>query len=189
MSRWTPGAQGRLQQAALQLFSERGFDVVTVAEIAGRAGVTERTFFRHFADKREVLFAGQEDLQATFVEGIRDAPTDATVLEAIAAGLDAGGALLDGERGPEYARMRAGVIAQHPALQERELLKLAGLSQNVAAALAARGVPDVRARIAGELTVSVFMTGFTLWIEERSTRSLVELQRDALEEAREVLSA
>ena len=78
MTRWEPGAPERLAQAALELYAERGFEQTTVAEIAKRAGLTERTFFRHFTDKREVLFAGQDDFQRLFVTEVEAAPADAT---------------------------------------------------------------------------------------------------------------
>src|ERR1700727_3354826 len=96
MSRWEPDARGRLEQAAAELFAERGFDETTVADIAARAGLTERTFFRHFADKREVLFSGQDVFQEQFVTAVAGAPATATPLEAVAAGLAAAGDLLPG---------------------------------------------------------------------------------------------
>ena len=96
MSRWEPDARGRLEQAAAELFAERGFDQTTVADIAVRAGLTERTFFRHFADKREVLFSGQDVFQEQFVTAVAGAPATATPLEAVAAGLAAAGNLLQG---------------------------------------------------------------------------------------------
>jgi hypothetical protein len=68
MTRWEPNARGRLEQAALALYGERGFENTTVAEIAARAGLTERTFFRHFADKREVLFAGGAHCRSSWCE-------------------------------------------------------------------------------------------------------------------------
>src|SRR5215469_13715779 len=80
MSRWEPNARGRLEQAALELYCERGFDQTTVTEISERAGLTERTFFRYFADKREVLFWGQEHLRDLYVRAIVAAPeTDAPI--------------------------------------------------------------------------------------------------------------
>jgi AcrR family transcriptional regulator len=90
MSRWEPNARGRLEQAALELYRERGFDQTTVAEIAERAGLTERTFFRYFTDKREVLFWGQGALQEIYVSTIASAPQSATPIEAVAGGPHAG---------------------------------------------------------------------------------------------------
>src|SRR6516165_9484729 len=107
MSRWEPGARGRLEQAAMELFLERGFEQTTVAEIAGRAGLTERTFFRHFADKREVLFWGQDALRELLVSAVAAAPDSLAPIDAVAAALESAGALLQ-ERG-EYARRRQAV--------------------------------------------------------------------------------
>jgi AcrR family transcriptional regulator len=180
MARWAPGALERLQEAAMQLFAERGFEATTVAEIAERAGVTERTFFRYFPDKREVLFAGEDRLEAAFVHAITAAPDGTSPTGLLAAALDAGGGALQDLRDREYARTRNAIIAANAQLQERELLKLAKLSRAVTAALVARGVADVPARLAGDLAVSVFATAFPRWIAPGETRDLVELQRDGL---------
>ncbi|WP_314148768.1 helix-turn-helix domain-containing protein, partial [uncultured Leifsonia sp.] len=127
VGRWTPDAQGRLRQAALSLYRERGFEQTTVADIAERAGVTERTFFRHFADKREVLFAGSEQLQEAVVAAILAAPADASPFAAAAAGVAAAGRAIQENDVDDFPRQRAGVIAATPSLQERELLKLSRL--------------------------------------------------------------
>src|ERR1700745_2675631 len=95
MARWAPGSKGRLEEAAMELFEERGYEGTTVADIAERAGLTKRTFFRYFGDKREVLFSGAEILQETFVQGVLDAPADASPLDAVAAGLDASAAIFE----------------------------------------------------------------------------------------------
>jgi AcrR family transcriptional regulator len=180
VARWEPGASDRLQRAAMELFAERGYEATTVAEIAERAGVTERTFFRYFADKREVLFAGGEQLEAVFVDAIACAPADASLTGLLAAALDAGGGDLQDMRGRMYARARNEIITANAQLQERELLKLAKLSHAVTAALVARGVADVPARLAGDLVVSVFSTAFARWIAPGETRDLIELQREGL---------
>src|SRR5580692_9342485 len=118
MGRWQPDSRGRLQEAALALYSERGFDRTTAAEIAARAGLTERTFFRHFADKREVLFGGSALLQERIVAGVADAPPDDGPLDAVARGLDAAANML-GESRRDLARLRLAVIAANPELSER----------------------------------------------------------------------
>ena len=105
MGRWEPDARGRLEQAALELYGERGFEQTTVAEIAERAGLTERTFFRHFADKREVLFGGAGVLEELLVSTVADAPESAAPIDAVAAALEAAGAVLQERR--ELARQRA----------------------------------------------------------------------------------
>ena len=88
MARWQPGARERIVLAAVDLFTERGYDDTTVAQIAERAGITKSTFFRHFPDKRELLAAGQETLARLLSEGIAEAPEDASPLEAVAVGLE-----------------------------------------------------------------------------------------------------
>ena len=120
MGRWEPNSRGRLQEAALALYAERGFDQTTVAEIAARAGVTERTFYRHFADKREVLFGGSAVLKERILTGVTDAPASARPLDALARGLDAAAAML-GEGRRDLSRLRQTVIAANPELREREL--------------------------------------------------------------------
>src|SRR6516165_2707757 len=123
MARWKPDAPGRLAQAAMELYVAQGYDNTTVAEIAARAGLTERTFFRHFTDKREVLFRGSEALRDTLVAAIDSAPAGASPLATVTAALDAAGAVFI----PELARRRQAVILANPELQERELIKLATL--------------------------------------------------------------
>ena len=134
MGRWEPDSRGRLQEAAFSLYAERGFDQTTAAEIAARVGVTERTFFRHFADKREVLFGGSAVLQERIVTGVAEAPERDTPLEAVASGLDAAAALL-GEARRDLSAQRQAVIAANPELRERELAKLANYAAAVAATL------------------------------------------------------
>jgi AcrR family transcriptional regulator len=136
MSRWEPNARGRLEQAALELYGERGFEQTTVAEIAARAGLTERTFFRHFADKREVLFRGQSALREFFVSAVANAPGSEAPIDAIAAALEAVGDLFEERR--EHSQQRQAVITANPGLQERELIKLASLASAMADALRRR---------------------------------------------------
>lgn len=188
MGRWAPGASERLRQAAMELFAERGFDATTVAEIAARAGVTERTFFRYFTDKREVLFAGQEQLEASFTAAISVAPPDASLLDVIVAALDAGGGALQEARGREFARARRAIVDANAQLHERELLKLAKLAGGVTAALRARGIGDVQARLGGDLVVSVFSDAFSRWIAAHESRDLVQLQRDSLAELADLVA-
>ena len=162
MGRWKPDARGRLAQAALELYGERGFENTTVAEIAERAGLTERTFFRHFADKREVLFGGAAELQAAFVEGVAEAPAYAPPIELVAAALRAAGPIFQERR--SFARQRQAIIAANPDLQERELIKLATLAGAVAVALRERGVPEPQASLAAEAGIAVFRIGFERWV-------------------------
>ncbi|MFE5243541.1 MULTISPECIES: TetR family transcriptional regulator [unclassified Streptomyces] len=164
MSRWEPNARGRLEQAALELYGERGFEQTTVKEIAKRAGLTERTFFRHFADKREVLFPGDSPLRELLVGAVADAPASAAPIDAVAAALEAVSGLFQERR--ELARQRQTVIAAHPELQERELIKLASLSSGLAEALRLRGVTEPAASLAAEAGMAVFRIAFARWIAE-----------------------
>src|SRR5258708_6406286 len=154
MGRWEPNARGRLEQAAMELYIERGFEPTTVAEIAKRAGLTERTFFRYFADKREVLFSGSARLEELFVSAVLKAPEGVAPLDAAAAGLEAAGAAL--QEGGEPAQRRQAILAATAALRERELIKLASLSAAVAGALRQRGVADPAAGLTAEITIAVF---------------------------------
>jgi len=185
MGRWEPDAQGRLQQAALVLFVERGFEQTTVADIARLAGVTERTFFRHFADKREVLFAGQDALRETFVTGIAAAPVGASPRDVMIAALDAAASFFRPERRP-FARDRHSVIEANPSLQERELLKLAGLAAALADALRARGVDGSVAGLTGETAMAVFKVSFLRWITDPDDRDLLTIQHQTLAALTEV---
>jgi AcrR family transcriptional regulator len=168
----------------MELYVERGFDETTVAEIAKRAGLTERTFFRHFADKREVLFAGAAMLQDLFVEAVVDAPSELAPVDAAMAGVVAGGALI-GER-PAFARQRYEIIAANTELQERELIKLASLSAALAGALRRRGVPDHAASLAAEVAIAVFKIAFERWVSDPAHLDLVQLMRASLDELRTV---
>jgi AcrR family transcriptional regulator len=184
MSRWEPNARGRLEQAAMELYIERGFDQTTVAEIAARAGLTERTFFRHFADKREVLFAGAGQLQDFLVSTLASTPDSAAPIDAVAAALEAAGALLQERR--EYAGQRQAVIAANVELQERELIKLASLAAALAGTLRQRGVRDPAASLAAEAGIAVFRIAFERWTSEAGQADLPQLIRESLDELKAV---
>ncbi len=184
MSRWEPDARSRLEQAALALYAERGFENTTVAEIAERAGLTERTFFRHFADKREVLFGGAGALVERLVAPIAAAPDSAAPIEAAMAGLEAAAALL--EERADLARQRHAVIAASPELQERELIKLAFVGNAIGDALRRRGVADPTASLAAEVAVAVFRTAFERWIEGSDGQRLSRLIRESLDQLKAV---
>jgi AcrR family transcriptional regulator len=182
MVRWTPGSRERLLTAALDAFAERGFDNVTVAEIAASAGLTERTFFRYFPDKREVLFHGQELLRDMFVEAIRNAPADETVITVIRSALRAVGEEWFPDERRAFSRARAVVIAADPSLQERESLKMRSLSAAIAEALRARGTPDPHATLAAETAVTAFHVSFQQWLRADEARSLADIQDAMLDE-------
>jgi len=162
VARWEPGGRERLVVAAVDLFTEQGYDATTVAQIAERAGVTRSTFFRHFADKREVLVAGQETLSQLLAEGIAEAPAGASPLEAVAAGLVRASTAMGPLNRALGARLTAAVAASNE-LQERDALKSVGLAAAMTSALLARGVPDPTAHLAGELGVLAFKRGYAEW--------------------------
>ena len=184
MGRWEPDAPGRLAQAAMELYVERGFEQTTVAEIARRAGLTERTFFRHFADKREVLFAGSASLQHLLVDTVAAAPPNLAAIDAAAAGIEAAAALLQQRRA--FAQQRQAVIAANPDLQERELIKLASLSAALARTLRARGAGNTTADLVAEVAIAVFRSAFQNWIDESNQRDFPQLIRESLDELRAV---
>jgi AcrR family transcriptional regulator len=178
MGRWEPGARERLVLAAVDLFTEQGYDATTVAQIAARAGVTKSTFFRHFPDKRELLVAGQETLSRLLTEGIAEAPADAGPLQAVAAGLDRASKAM-GPLNRELAPRLKAAVASSAELQERDALKSVGLAAAMTAALLARGVPDPTAALASELGVLAFKRAFAQWSESESDTG-EELARYAL---------
>ena len=180
MSRWEPNARGRLEEAALELYRERGFDQTTVAEIAEQAGLTERTFFRYFADKREVLFWGEGALHELFVHAVTGAPESAAPLDAIAAGLETAAGLFRERR--DQARQRQAVIAANKELQERELMKLASLAAGMGDALRRRGVSEPAASLTAEAGVAVFKVAFARWVDAADDRDLVRHIRESLDE-------
>jgi AcrR family transcriptional regulator len=164
----------------MELYSERGFEQTTVAEIAERAGLTERTFFRHFADKREVLFSGAHALQEVVVSAVAGAPDSAAPIEAAAAGIAAAAAVL--QDGRDFARRRQAVINANAELRERELIKLATLAVAISDALRARGIREPAASLAAEATIAVFRIAFERWVNETGRRTLQQLIRESLQE-------
>jgi len=184
MGRWEPDSRGRLEQAALALYGERGFENTTVAEIAARAGLTERTFFRHFADKREVLFGGAGALQQLLVDAVAGAPDSAAPIDVVASALAAAGDLLQQRR--DFSRQRQSVIAANAELRERELIKLASLASALADALRGRGVKDPAASLTAEAGIAVFKVAFQRWVEKSNKRDLPRLIRESLDELQAV---
>jgi AcrR family transcriptional regulator len=184
MARWEPDSRGRLVEAALALYGERGFENTTVAEIAERAGVTERTFFRHFADKREVLFWGAGALQDLLVNAVVDAPATAAPMEAVAGALEATSGIFQSRR--DGARQRQAVIAASTELRERELIKLAALAAAIADALRRRGVKEPAASLTAEAGIAVFRVAFERWAGDSDEPDLARLIRSSLNELKAV---
>jgi AcrR family transcriptional regulator len=174
MVRWEPDSRGRLEQAALALFAELGYEETTVAAIAERAGVTERTFFRHFADKREALFGGGSVLQDAIVAGVQGAGPELFPLAAVAEGFAAAGDLLQGRR--QFALARSAIIAANAALQERELIKLDSIASAIGETLRGRrGVSEPDADLAAQLGVAAFRVAFGQWVATAEAPPLSEL--------------
>lgn len=187
MVRWEPDSRGRLAQAAMALYGERGFDQTTVADIAERAGLTERTFFRHFTDKREVLFSGAQALQDLLVDAVVGAPASATPIDAVTLALEAAGDRFNEHRGFSVQRQR--IIDGSAELQERELIKLASLAVAMANALRQRGVTDPTAGLTGEIAIAIFKNSFERWVTSAVPSDLTQVLRESLDELRAVTSA
>ena len=186
MGRWEPNARGRLAEAALELYVERGYEQTTVAEIAKRAALTERTFFRHFADKREVLFSGSDALREHLVNAVAGAPASAAPIDAVAAAFENVGVLF--QEGRERTLRRQSVIAANAELRERELIKLAWWSAALADALRRRGVADPAASLAAEAGVAAFKIAFERWIGGPGEPDLSELIRESFGELKTVVA-
>jgi AcrR family transcriptional regulator len=164
----------------MELYGERGFDNTTVEEIAARAGLTERTFFRYFADKREVLFGGAHELQEFLVAHVLDAPTSLAPIEVIAtAYMAAGDDVFEARK--DFSRARQAIIAANAELQERELIKLARLNAALAEALRRRGVADPAASLAAESGGAAFKLGFERWIEDTKRTPMSTCIRESLD--------
>ena len=168
----------------MELYAEQGFEQTTVAEIAEQAGLTERTFFRHYADKREVLFYGTEMMQQLLVEAVAAAPASATAMDVVGTAFQAAGAML--QENQERARLRDAIVSSNAELQERELIKLATLATALADALRGRGVPEPAASLAAEAGVGVFKIAFLRWTESAGAEPLAEIIRQSLAELRAV---
>lgn len=179
MARWEPDARGRMVSAALDLFAEKGYDKTTAGDIAARAGVTERTFFRHFADKREVLFANPSPLDEVVVKAIAAADEQATPLQMVLDGVREAAVGLTEARSREQAAQRARIVEATPALQERELLKMAAMTAAAQAALADRGVEEQTAALAAYSAVAVFQAAFSRWVSGATDLSLPECVDEA----------
>lgn len=180
MARTASSARMRLQQAAVELFRERGFERTTAAEIAARAGVTERTFFRYFPDKREVLFDGQAVLIEALTASIADAPAGLGPLDTLFRAFRSATRLIEDNR--PFSRPRQEVISATPALHERELAKLEALSDSLALALRARDVPDLQAALAARAGIAAFAHATIAWLEteEMTLRECLDRAERAL---------
>ncbi len=179
MSRWAPNARERLETAALELFAENGYEETTVAQIADRAGLNRATFFRHFADKREVLFGGEDVLASLFADAIVAAAPDATLIECLRAALAAAEVVMTPQRRAAAAR-RVLVVAANSELQERGLLKHARVVNSIAAALRERGTDELTARLGAEVTMLAFGVAFARWMKANDGEPFLPFAAEAL---------
>ncbi|MEW2298166.1 helix-turn-helix domain-containing protein [Streptomyces sp. NPDC006743] len=182
MGRWPGGAQERLQEAAIELFTERGYEATTVAEIATRAGLTERTFYNHFADKRGVLFPGQDVFIAWIREAVTAAPPEQSPLDAVLAAFAAGSDWFDRNR--EAAQRRRQLLDAHADLREREQAKVAALGEAIADALHARGLPDPAATLTASVCVAAHQLGAARWLADPEQGTLDHHLRASFEDLR-----
>ena len=170
----------------MELFIERGFVETTVPQIAERAGLTTRTFFRHFADKREVLFSVEEQMTAPVAQLIADAPASMSAMRLIEYGLLTMAEAIEGQH--PYLRQRESIIRSDAGLQERELQKHAVLARTIASGAAARGFPETEARLIADLSMSVLGIAMTQWLDEDEPRPLAQLVREGLDTARSIVT-
>ncbi|MEA2213837.1 MAG: hypothetical protein QOF83_3785 [Solirubrobacteraceae bacterium] len=173
--------------AAIELFDEQGYEATTVAEIAERAGLTKRTFFRYFSDKREVLFSGSHELQRLWLEGLAAAPAEASPLAIVTAGLDPVAEMFTERH--DFARIRAQIIEANPELQERELIKLQNLAAAIKGALVERDVSANAAILAAHAGVTVFHVAFAHWVQQNDPTAFRRLMDESLDELRSVTAA
>jgi AcrR family transcriptional regulator len=187
MGRWEPNARGRLARAAMTLYAEQGFERTTTAQIAQQAGLTERTFFRNFADKREVLFYGTTMAQDLLTRAISGAPASATPMDAVNAAIEA--MCVAFQEHPERVRQRDAIISANAELQERNLTKHGELAAAMASALRERGVPDPAASLTAETGIAVYKVAFARWIKEPGQPDLPEIFRQAMRDLRGELAS
>jgi AcrR family transcriptional regulator len=188
MARWQPGARERLQAVTLELFAEQGFEGTTVAEIASRAGLTERTFFRYFTDKREVLFTGQDTFEGMFGDQIAAAPPDTQPFAVVNRALQAVATDFFPPERQTFSRQRQTIIDANPGLRERELLKLTGLTSAMAAALRERGTPEPTALLVAECGMTIFRVAFARWVGGNDDHDLASIMDEVVAELHELVA-
>lgn len=187
MPRWEPDAPERLEHAALELFAERGFEQTTVPEIAERAGLTTRSFFRHFADKREVLFRDTAEVPDRVVGLLRDAPRSLSVIEVLSWGIETMAKnFFEGHR--EELRARRAIVQTDPGLQERDLRKQSDIAEAIARALEGDGFDQLSAAVAGKLAITISSTAIARWLDAADDRPLVAHVREARDAAIDLMA-
>jgi AcrR family transcriptional regulator len=180
MPRWDPRAKDRLRAAALELFVANGYENTTVTQITERAGLTRRTFSRYFTDKRDVLFAGSEQLPGAVADAVRRADATLPPFQALLAALTGIGDLF-ADLIPHAAQRRA-VIASSAELRERERTKLASVTEALAEALGERGVGTSRAKLLAQVGIAIFQTAFERWADQPDHADFAARVREATTE-------
>jgi len=191
MGRWRPDARERLRQAAAELFAEQGFAATTVPQITARAGLTTRTFFRHFADKREVIFGGEE-IPAMATRLIAEAPPSLDPAAVIIEGLrTVAETRFEGRRAE--VQLNRELIRSDPGLGERDLRKRADLAAAMRAGFISRGVAPSTAALLAESTVTVMFVALDEWLDQDGdrgeNRTLFEIMLDTFESLQGVLGS
>lgn len=184
MARWEPDGEERLRRAAIELFLEYGYDNVTVAQIAARAGLTRRTFSRYFADKRDVLFAGSDQLPSMVADAVRRVDPEVPPFAAVQQALAEVAQVLS-ERVAEHAPQRREIIAGSPELQERGHAKFAAVAAALAAALRERGADEPTSMLIADVGIAIFRTGSDRWVNAPDTTDLAASIREAATQLRE----
>ena len=146
----------------MELFDEQGFQNTSAVQIAKRARVTTRTFFRYFPDKQAILFVDAERLGAELVQGILDATDVAQPLQTVMRALAGFDWLSLGSR--ESQRQRDAMVASNPDLLERELIKQQQLADAFSSALHQRGVEPPIGELAARVGIQVFRTAYRQWL-------------------------
>ena len=179
MSRWEPDARGRLLRAAIDLFAERGYDATTAAQIAARAGLTKTTLFRHFADKREIVFQGQDALISAAVAGVEEAPPGTPPMPLLWAGISA----LCGAHAEDFrdtGRQLDPILAQSPELQERATFKRFAITRALQDALTGRLTYPRQAGVLADIGVRAYYEGFSSWIRSTDDEPFADAVRREL---------
>lgn len=185
MARWEPNARARLQAAAMELFEEHGYDRTTVGDIAARADLTERTFFRHFTDKREVLFSGTEELETLIASEVAAAPKAMSPFEVVVTALTAWSPFLETRRA--HAKKRQALIAAHAELRERELMKSTRLGSTLTASLRTRGIPEASTTLLARTGMTLFANAFERWIADSKKRDFAHHMHESVTELRTLM--
>ena len=184
MARWEPNARERLERAAFALFAEQGYDDTTVEQIAAGAGLARSSFFRHYRDKREILFGEQDALASRLADSIKNAPARQTALEAIETAFAGIAADWFTPERRDLVPARNSIVASHPELRERELLKLAGIKNAITAALRSRGIEEPSATVAAELAALTLSQTIASWAEADNTEEFAVIARQVLRRLR-----